>query len=108
MASYNLDSDCSSLLMGTNYFWWQEIMELYVKHKDFNLLEILKTSPIVIEKSKDQLTNDDYKMMSKNSKAINILHCDLFIDICECIFQYKSAKEIWNYLIIHTLLMKRC
>ena len=87
MATYNLDSDCPPLFMGTNYRWWQEIMEPYVKNKDFNLQEIIKNGPIVIEKSKDQFTNDDYKMMSKNSKAINMLYCGLFIDICEYFFQ---------------------
>ena len=69
-------------------------MELYVKHKDIDLQEIIKKGPIVVEKSKDQFTNDDYKMRSKNSKTINILYCGLTIEICESIFHYKSAKEI--------------
>ena len=59
MASYSFDSDCPPLFMGTNYVWWQEIMELYVKHKDLDLWEIIKYGPIIIEKSKDQFTNDD-------------------------------------------------
>ena len=98
MASYNLDSDCPPLFMGTNYFWWHEVMEFYVKHKDLDLWEIIKRGPIIIEKSKDQFTNDDYKMMSKNSKAINMLYCSLSIEICESIFYCKSAKEIWDTL----------
>lgn len=72
--------------------------ELYVKHKDVDLWEIIKKDPIVMEKSKDQFSNDDYKMMTKNSKAINMLYCGLYIDICEYVFQYRSAKEIWDYL----------
>jgi len=98
MASYNLDPDCPPLFMAPSYFWWQEIMELYVKHKDIDLWETIKKAPIVIEKSKDQFTNDDYKIMSKISKAINMQYCGLSSDICEYVFYYKSAKEIWDYL----------
>ena len=36
--------------------------------------------------------------MSKNAKAMNILHCGLSNDIYEYVFHCKSAKEIWNYL----------
>jgi len=73
MTSCNLDSDCPPLFVGTNYFWWQEIMELYVKHKDLDLWKIIMNGPMIIEKSKDRFTNDDYKLMSKNSKAMHIL-----------------------------------
>ena len=73
-------------------------MEFYVEHKDLDLQEIIRKGPIIIEKSKDQFTNDDYKMMAKNSKAINMLYCGLSIEICESIFYCKSAKEIWDTL----------
>ena len=72
-------------------------MELYVKHKDLNLWEITKNGPVVIEKLKDQFTNDD-QMMTKNYEAINLLYCGISIDICDYVFHCKSAKEIWNYL----------
>jgi len=55
MASYNLNSDCSPLFTSTNYFWWQEIMEHYAKHKSPDLWEIIKNGPIIIEKSNDKL-----------------------------------------------------
>ena len=37
-------------------------------------------------------------MMSKNSKAIWMVYCGLSIDICEYVFQYKSAKKVQDYL----------
>ena len=46
---------------------------------------------MIIEKSKDRFADNDYKLMSKNSKAMHILYC-------ESIFHCKSAKEIWDYL----------
>jgi len=61
-------------------------MELYVKHKDLDLWEIIKKGLVFIEKPKDQFTNNDYRMMSKNSKAIYVLYCGLSIDICEYVF----------------------
>ena len=98
MAIYSLDSDCPPLFMGSNYFWWQESLKLYVKRKYINLWEIIKKGPIVIEKSKDQFTNEDYNMMSKTFIAINMLCCGLSIDNCEYAFQYKMGKEIWDCL----------
>jgi len=68
--------------------------KIYVKHKDLDLWEIIMNGPIIIEKWKDCFTNDDYKFMPKNSKAIDILYCCLNIDICGSIFHYKSAQEI--------------
>jgi len=70
MASYNVDSNCPPLFTGTNYFWWQEKMELYVKHKGVDIWEIIKKGPLIIEKSQDWFTDDDYKLISKNSIAI--------------------------------------
>jgi len=55
-------------------------MELYIKHKDLNIYEIMAKGPIVIEKLEDEYTEDDYKWISKNFKAINILHCALTIE----------------------------
>ena len=50
-------------------------MELDVKHKSIDIWEIIKKGPIIIENSKGRFTDDDYKLISKNSKAI--------IEICE-------------------------
>ena len=30
-----------------------------------------------------------------------MLYCGISIDICESVFHYKSAKEIWDYLCCH-------
>jgi len=82
MASYNLDFDYLPMFTGTNYFWWQVKIELYNNCKGVDIWEIIKKGPIVTEKSEDWFT-EDYKMISKNSKAINILYCGLTIEIYE-------------------------
>jgi len=98
MASYDFDSDCPPLFKGTNYFLWQETIELYIKHKSLDLWKIIVKGPIVIEKSEDEYTEDDYKRISKNFKAINILYCALTIDIYELISHCDSAKKILETL----------
>ena len=98
MASYDFDSDCPPLFKGTNYSLWQETMELYIKHKSLDLWEIIVKGPIVIEKSEDECIEDDYKRISKNFKAINILFCALTVDIYEFVSHCDSAKEMWQTL----------
>ena len=70
MASYDFYSDCPPLFKGANYFLCQETMERYIKHKGLDLWDIIVKSPIVIEKSKDEYAENDYKRISKNFKAI--------------------------------------
>jgi len=62
--------------------------------------------PIVIEKSKNEYAEDDYKWISKNFKAINILYCAITIDVYEFISHYDSAKEIFVPFATHSSLMK--
>ena len=50
--------------------------------------------PIVIEKSEDEFTEDDYKRISKNFEVLNILYCALTIDIYEFISHCDIVKEI--------------
>ena len=73
-------------------------MQLYIKHKDLELWEIMANSPIIIDKFEDEYTEDDYKKISKNFKVINILYCALSIDIYESISHCDGAKEIWETL----------
>jgi len=69
-------------------------MKLYIKHKGLDLWEIMVKNPIVIEKSKDEYTQVDYKWISKNFKVLHILYCDLTINIYEFILYCDSAKKI--------------
>jgi len=73
-------------------------MQLYIKHKDLGLWEIMTNGPIVIDKFEDAYTKDDYEKISKNFKVINILYCALTIDIYDYISHCDSTKEIWETL----------
>ena len=54
--------------------------------------------PIIIEKSKDEYVEDDYKKIYTTLKVLNILYCALTIDIYESISHCVTAKEIWETL----------
>ena len=84
--------------MGTNHLWWHEKVKVYIKHNGVDIGEIIKKGLIIIGKSKDWFTDDDYKLISENSKAIHILYCGLTNEIRELVLQCKSAKEICDYL----------
>jgi len=68
MASYDFDSDCPLLFKGTDYFLWQETMQLYIKYKDLELWEIMINGPIAIDKFEDAYTEGDYRKYLKISK----------------------------------------
>ena len=81
-------------------------MKLYIKHKDLDLWEIMVKGAILIEKSEDEYVRDDYKRISKNFKAVNILFCALTVDIYEFISHYDSAKKFGRLFIIYMVLIK--
>jgi len=94
MASFDFDSNCPLLFKCTNYFLWQETMELYSKRK--GLWGIMIKGPIVIEELVHEYTKDDYKRLSKNFKVTNILYCALPIDVCEFISHCDSTMVVWE------------
>ena len=95
MGSYDFDSDCAPLFKGNNFFfWWQETIQLYIKHKDPELWEIMINGPITIDKFEDEYTEDDYKKISKNFKVTNILYCALTVDIYNSISHCDNAKDL--------------
>lgn len=47
-----------------------------------------------MRKTKDEYNESDWKRISINAKAINILHCALDINEYNCISDCELAKEI--------------
>ena len=83
---------------------------MYVIDQDLALWQIIETGPYTftttkedgktVEKDPKDYSNDDLEKASKNYKAINALYCSLdnneFNRICSC----KTAKEIWDKLVV--------
>ncbi|XP_016185466.1 uncharacterized protein LOC107627119 [Arachis ipaensis] len=105
------------LLNGTNYLYWKNRMAIWIKSQDLRIWDVIEngnhvpmktTSKEVGEvetsteelKPKSEWTDDDYKKVSFNFKAINYLHCAItqndYMMICTC----ETAKEIWDKLSI--------
>ncbi len=54
-----------------------------------------------IPKAEVEFNDNDWKKISKNAKAINILHCALNINEYNSISGCQTAKEIWDKLESH-------
>ena len=54
----------------------------------------------LVQKTKDQCTQEDFVGLSKNCKVVHILYCELdaneYNHICAC----GTAKEIWDKLVV--------
>jgi len=84
------DQDCSTtrppLFRGTNFCYWENLMRMFVKTKDYELWNIVTRGPCFpktmvdqksAEKTEEQCTQEDFARLSKNFKAMRILYCGL-------------------------------
>jgi len=97
------------LFKGTNFAYWKNLMQMFIKTEDYELWNIITkglcvpTTTVdwkVVKKTEEQYTQEDYARLSKNYKAMHILYCGLdaneYNRICAC----ESAKEIWDKLVV--------
>jgi len=97
------------LFKGTNFSYWKNLMQMFIKTEDYELLNIITKGSYVpmtivdgksVKKKEDQYTQEDFAKLSKNCKALHILYCGLdaneYNRICAC----GSAKEIWDKLVV--------
>ncbi|GKA71720.1 hypothetical protein Tco_0777859 [Tanacetum coccineum] len=93
------------------FIYWKNRFETYVKSKDVNLWHIIvygdyKPTVKNTETGKDEiipyekLKDDNKKMFSKNDEAKIVLYNALPKKEYERIFMCKTAKDIWNSLVI--------
>lgn len=61
-------------------------------------LEILYVTGRARAKTKDKYINEDWRKISTNAKALNILYCALDVTKYNCILDYTYAKEVWDKL----------
>jgi len=74
------------LFKGTNFAYWKNLMQMFIKIKDYELWNIVTKGPYVpmtsidgkvVKKTEEQYTQEDYARLSKNFKAMHILYYDL-------------------------------
>ena len=97
-----------SLFKGTNFSYWKNLMQMFIKTEDYELWNIITKGPYVpmiidgktVKKTEEQYTQEDFAKLSKNYKAMHILYCGLdaneYNRICVC----ELAKEIWDKLVV--------
>jgi len=97
------------LSKGTNFAYWKNLMQMFIKTEDYELWNIITKGPYVpmttvdgksIKKNEDQYTQEDFAKPSKNCKAIHILYCGLDANEYNRISACESAKEIWDKLVV--------
>ena len=80
------------------FIYWKSRFETYVKSKDIDLWFIIVDGDNVVSNPKDE---DQKKLIAKNNEAKMMLYNALPKKEYERVFMCKTAKEIWQSLIIN-------
>ncbi|GKA39278.1 hypothetical protein Tco_0731829 [Tanacetum coccineum] len=94
-----------------SFIYWKNRFETYVKSKDINLWHIIVDGdykPVFRNPTTGRDESVPYKrqsdkhkkMLSKNNKTKIVLYNDLPKKEYERVFMHKTAKDIWNSLVI--------
>ena len=74
------------LFRGTNFSYWKNLMQMFIKIEDYELWNMVTKGPYVpmttidgkvVKKTEDQYTQEDFARLSENCKAKHILYCGL-------------------------------
>ena len=85
------------LFEANGFIYWKNRFETYVKSKDIDLWFIIVDGDNVVSNSKDE---DQKKLICKNNEAKMMLYNALPKKEYERIFMCKTAKDIWQSLIV--------
>ncbi|GKF06380.1 hypothetical protein Tco_0037048, partial [Tanacetum coccineum] len=99
------------LFEANSFIYWKNRFETYVKSKDIDLWHIIidgDYKPIIRNTSTgrdesvpyERQSDEQKKMLSKNNEAKMVLYNALPKKEYERVFMHKTAKEIWNSLVI--------
>ena len=86
------------LFDGTGYKFWKQRMRIFLCSIDFELWEIVENSYTMPQSSRDQWSNEEKKLYTLNSKAMNALYCALNEVEYNRISLCTSAHDIWEKL----------
>ncbi|XP_021743604.1 uncharacterized protein LOC110709690 [Chenopodium quinoa] len=98
------------LFCGNNFAHWRSLMQMFVIDQDLELWEIIKKGPKVpmkttesgaaVPKDDDEFNQTDLENVAKNYRAMNLLYCGLDANEFNRVSTCKSAKEIWDKLVV--------
>ena len=98
------------LFVGNNFMHWKSLMQMFIIDQDLELWHIIRHGPKIptkdgpnntrVNKPEAEFTRADLESMAKNYKAINLLYCGLSTDEFNRISSCRSAKEIWDKLVV--------
>ncbi|XP_057986532.1 uncharacterized protein LOC131171098 [Hevea brasiliensis] len=95
------------LFNGSNYSFWKVRMRNFIQSVDIEAWQRIVKGPEIPlelhadgyrEKLEDEYNELDWKKVSSNAKALNILHCALDATEYNRISGCASAKEVWDKL----------
>ncbi|CAN0919524.1 hypothetical protein LINGRAHAP2_LOCUS31501, partial [Linum grandiflorum] len=85
---------------GAHFGFWKNQMDLIIQSFYPTLWEIITYRPLDVEKKHGKWTKEEKEKVQLNAQAMNIMYCSLGKEEFNHISNYKSAKEIWDDLII--------
>ncbi|XP_021771739.1 uncharacterized protein LOC110735868 [Chenopodium quinoa] len=98
------------LFCGNNFAHWRSLMQMFVIDQDLELWEIIKKGPkvpmkttesgVAVPKNDDEFNQTDLESVAKNYRAMNLLYCALDANEFNRVSTCKSAKEIWDKLVV--------
>ena len=85
------------LFEANGFIYWKNRFETYVKSKDIDLWFIIIDGDNLVTNTKDE---DQKKLVAKNNEAKMMLYNALPKKEYERVFMCKTAKEVWQSLIV--------
>ncbi|GAV79196.1 zf-CCHC domain-containing protein/DUF4219 domain-containing protein/UBN2 domain-containing protein, partial [Cephalotus follicularis] len=95
---------------GDDFPYWKSRMEIYLKSRDFRIWLRVKNGPHVptklndknelVSKSEDEWDEDDFRKLTIDNKALNILLVSLDKTEYNLVRRCTSAHEVWKFLIV--------
>ena len=104
-----LASNRPPLFSGTNFSYWKPRMTIHVQSNDYECWIIICNGPKIptktvdglrVPKPEDEWDESDTRIAQINVKATNMLYCALDANEFNKISTCKTAKDIWNKLIV--------
>ena len=105
----SFSTNLPQLFMGTNYPYWKTKMTWFLQSINLDLWDVIEDGSyipsklengVMVPKPKHEWDELDRKKVQLNAKAVFILYCAIDRNEFNCIWQCKSAKEIWRLLEI--------
>lgn len=96
----------SPLFNGACYNNWKEMMRIYIQAVDYELWRVISNETKFPRDKEGKLKDEkdcddaDFKLMSSNSKAMNVLYCALNVNDFKSVSSCDTAQEIWLKLLV--------